>query len=248
MRDLEKELNDPYGEKTPLNMTAGQQMARSIRESHCQRPTANAMNQSSGVAWAFTMLILPYLALLVVMFYLIQLLANYADPYHRILSAVLPSAWFNSSGGGEARPWAVASVVGVIVVALIAATLILRRRIGNSWASGTHGAGALWLMQLPMSIIVVLLMASGPGLFLAAGAVADAETLPPLTGAAIATWPITLTILTAIWWSIGTTRRAVRRATRYRYRNWWQAPDGEWYPPDYQWMPHPPQSPYPPRQ
>lgn len=234
-----RQLADPYGERTPdWAQTHGQRIAREIRDHHQRGGDPPSAGSDSGLAWALTMRALPYIALLAVAYYWMEVLTHYAEPYRAVLIAVLPDGWFVGGTTVEPQPWAVAGVALGFIAVVIIGLLMMRRKIGNAWARGNAGTALAWLALFPVSVVLVLILAMTPGLFFLAGAVAtgDAFLGGPVAGHALRSWPLTLTVLVALWWSIGTTRRAVRGAARRRYAGYWQAPGGLWYPPDEQWV------------
>ncbi|ROR73859.1 hypothetical protein [Bogoriella caseilytica] len=229
--------HNPYGDGE-IDPNHHQQRARQIREGNMAPPPGGAISADSGLMWALTMRVMPYVALLAVMVYWLSIAALYAEPYRDLLVAILPDAWFVEFGE-EPQPWAVAGVVGAAAVSVGILLLVVRRRLGRAWAHGVTGTGVLWWQAYPLSVLLVLLLALTPGLFLGAGSVAQSGLPPVRPGMdeGVRSWPVILTLATALWWAIGSTRRAVRRAVKRRFRGWWQAPDGEWYPPGYEWGP-----------
>lgn len=216
------EANDPYGDTNPLNRTHGQETARQLRDHDlASQETQTSGGGSSGFAWSMTFLVVPYLALLAVAFWWILALPNYATTYQDILQAVMPDRWFVSTGAAAntAKPEYVALSMGVVILFMIIGLFLLRRSIGNAWAAGRSGAGMLCLAQYPISVAVVLIGALTPALILVSGAVATGDAFhPDAQSGQLNAWLLALTAGTALWWAIGSTRRAVRRAHRRRSR------------------------------
>lgn len=231
--DASREANDPYGDKNPLNMTHGQETARTLRDhDNASRRTPASGGGSSGVAWTLTFLVMPYLALLAVAFWWLLALPNYALPYRMVLLAVMPDSWFvgTDSSADVSRPEYVALSVGIGVLCVLIGLLIARRSIGNVWAAGGTGRGLLWLAQYPISVLLVLIIVLTPALILLGGAIATGDAFhPDAQGDQLRAWPLMLTAGTALWWAIGSTRRAVRRADRRRGRRQAVPAPPEWH-------------------
>lgn len=241
MSDSEKHLVDPYGDHTrPQDRTQAQEMSRYNREVTRQQEQAgrsgSALGSDSGTAWVLTMLVLPYFLIVAVAFYWLMIIGAATPTYRRVLTAVLPSSWFADRIGEPGSSNAVAGVVLGTLIAILVGTLLLRRMIGRRWAARTGGPAFLWLAGFTLSSVFVVGLILTPGLVLMAGSVAAGAGTEAEAGRAdpvysLRAWPVTLTVLTAMWWSIGTTRRFVRRAKRRRYAGWVEGPDGLLYPP-----------------
>lgn len=219
-----KDQRDPLGLRTPVgSMTDSQRRAYEERLVESRR-------DRDGFAWRFVFTILPSFMLLLVAFFWLQVVPSIARPYRAVLMAVLPDAWFSAPGDDDPQPVIVASVVGVAVVLILVGLFLLRGRIGYIWARGTRGRFVLWLAQYPLSAVIVFVMVLTPGLIVTAAGVTRSSLFGGSAGP-LPSWPIVLTVITVLWWSIGTTRRAVRRAMRHRYREWQLTGDGQWHPP-----------------
>lgn len=231
-----KDRRDPLGMRGPVEyMTDGQLRAR--HERMVEAPAAR--RERDSFAWLVTLTILPSFMLLLVIFFWFQVMPSFARPYRSLLMVLLPDAWFSRPGDDDPQPLVVALIVGVLLVAVLVGLFLLRKRLGNAWARGNGGRFVLWLMQYPISIVIVFIIVISPALIFTAAGVAR-SSLYGGGGGTLPGWPLTLTAIAVLWWSLGTTRRAGRRATRYRYRDWVQGADGNWYPPGTQFAPAPP--------
>lgn len=225
---LDKQREDPLGLHTKGYLTEGQQRAR--HEMLVEAPALR--RERDGIAWTVTFTILPSFMLLLVMFFWYQVMPGFARPYRTILMVLMPNTWFSQPGTDDnPQPAVVASIVGVLLVAILVGLFLLRRRIGNAWADGTRGRFLLWIMQYPISLVIVAVIAVTPALIYTAARVARSSLFGGGLGV-LPSWPLILTAITVLWWAIGTTRRAGRRAYRYRYRDWVQGADGNLYPPE----------------
>lgn len=228
-----KDRRDPLGMRGPVEyMTDGQLQAR--HERMVEAPAAR--QERDSFAWFVTLTLLPSFMLLLVIFFWFQVMPSFASPYRSVLMGLLPDAWFSRPGDTEAQPLVVALAVGVLLVVLIIGLFLLRRRVGNAWARGRSGRFVLWLMQYPISVAIVLIIVLSPALIFTAVGIARSSLYGGESGT-LPSWPLILTVIAVLWWSFGTTRRAGRRATRFRYRDWLQAADGTWYPPGTQFAP-----------
>lgn len=225
---LDRERHDPLGLHTKGYLTENQQRAR-----HEMLVTAPARRRErDGIAWKATFTILPSFMLLLVMFFWFQVMPGFARPYRNVLMVFLPNAWFSQPGTeDDPQPTVVASIVGVLLLAILIGLFLLRRGLGNIWANGTKGRFVLWIMQYPISLVIVAVIAIAPALIYTAAGVAQ-SSLYGGGGGSLPDWPLILTAITVLWWAIGTTRRAGRRAHHYRYRDWVQGVDGNLYPPE----------------
>jgi hypothetical protein len=181
---------------------------------------------SRGLAWTLTMLVMPYFLIVAVAFYWFVVIAGEAQAYQGWLHAVFPGSWF----GGQASPVAITAFAFAAVVATVTGLFLVRRHLCLRWARGSAGMGTLRASCFVVSFAAVLVLVLGPGLVLVAGAMVEA-TSPAPEIFTLRAWPVILTLLTALWWSTGTTRRAVRRAARKRVAGWHQI-DETWPPPD----------------
>lgn len=223
---LDKDRDDPLGLHTKGSLTESQQRAR--HEFLVERPALRREHDS--IAWSLTFTILPSFMLLSVMFFWYQTTPTFARQYRSVLKFLLPDAWFAGPAGAEPQPAVVASIAAALLVAAVVGLFLARRRIGNAWARGTKGRFVLWLAQFPISMLIVFTIALSPGLIITAHGVARSSLFGG-SGATLPSWPLILTVITVVLWSFGTTRRAGRRAMRYRYRDWIQGADGSWHPP-----------------
>lgn len=222
--DQQRTLDDPYGDRAGFDLTSAQQTNRNRRDE--ERRVEPPPRTDNGVAWFMVMALLPWIVLFLAMVYGINIVARHAMPYRTFLNSVVPEG---------TDPLVVAGIAAGVLLAVIIGLFLLRRMVGTAWARGRTPAVVAWLMVLPTSAVTVAVMILTPGIVLVTHAIADGRIGG---GAALRSWPLTLSAIGILWWSIGTTRRSVRRATNRRYRDWWQGPDGYWYPPDFVWADH----------
>jgi hypothetical protein len=137
----------------------------------------------------------------------------------------------------------------VLIVADWAPTYraLLSSVLPHEWLPAQGDSGGSPLLVATAVGVVLLAAVVAPALVLVAFAIATPNGLGELPranfgqGALLAWWPPALTVVAILWWSTGTTRRAVDRAVALRDRpppgqvdpssDWWQGADGHWYPP-----------------
>lgn len=190
---------------------------------------------------------LPLLALGAAAFGWVLHVADWAPTYRALLSSVLPHEWLPAQGDSGGSPLLVATAVGVVLLAAVVAPTLVRPWGLSAWAQGSASPTPLRVWCFALSALRVAVVVVAPALVLIAFAIATPNDLGELPwasfgqGALLAWWPPALTVVAILWWSTGTTRRAVDRAVALRDRpppgqvdpssDWWQGADGHWYPP-----------------
>lgn len=189
-------------------------------------------------AWKLTMLVLPWVGLAAVALYWTGYIANRSvGPYRSALSAVLPQGWVAQRYGDGHNNAAVMITVGLVMLTLVVGVSILRRIGTNRWYAGDRSRAVLWLWCFVTTLLRVLILIAVPGFVLTAGAIAEGADLVAAQQGAfdhtaqLRAWPLILTGAVALWFSLGSTMRSIRKAERNWFKARWQGLDGRWYHP-----------------
>jgi hypothetical protein len=180
---------------------------RSIQE----QQAAESGPRDTSLSWTVRMLVLPYFLIVAAAAGWFFVVVEAAEGYQQVLRRIYPGSWI----GVEASHSTNTVLVGVLLVAVLTGLLLLRRSLGRRWVRGSRGPGILRLGSFVLSAAIVVVLVLAPGLLFGAGVIVESMSseAQPLTSP---TGPIFVTAVAAMWWSIGASRRSVRRAARRR--------------------------------
>lgn len=188
------------------------------------------------VAWKLTMLVMPWVCLVGVTVYWIEVFANRAaGPYRTVLEAVFGDRWVTQQIGVPGRSNEVMVIVGLVLLALVAGLTVLRRMGTGRWAQGGMSRVVLWPWCFSATLVRTMLLVAAPALVLTAGSIAFGADLEAAQQGvfddpvALRRWPMVLTAGVLVWFSVGATYRSARKAKARWFDLRWQGLDGRWY-------------------
>lgn len=190
-----------------------------------------AASVGGGVGFGFTMVLLPFITVVLAALVWIGGFAGLAPRFRAVLTALAPEAWVVTSMGGTGNPLAVGIALGGLVLLVLAGLLLARRSVARVWL-GTSGflAFLLWLGVFAISALMVLVCILTPGLLLVGTSIAtgaDLGAAPLPDGATVRSWPMVLTALAVAWFALGATRRVARKRSAHRAAlDRWSHPGG----------------------
>ena len=218
---LEQQRAQSAGEGPPSGYNSWEsyrhEQVLSFRDEAAGIGAGAARGAGGSLAWWLTLKTFPYLLLAASIVVFSGWLVDHAAGYRGLLEGAMPGTWIATAPGGTGSPVAVGVAVGVAVAVLALGLTVGRLAWSRWWARSGHGRLVLMVGTYALTVVRMFVLVAGVVAVLGAIGIAEARDLEePATTGPDRLFPYVVAFAPIVWFSIGSTRRAVRATLERR--------------------------------